>query len=122
MTFKGHDYMELAKKWGICDKIDDVITKLNEFRTYEDIIEDCDLLGAYIEDKLVWIEDRQGEFLPVTMRADIIEFLVALKSQEHANRATKHMADALLTCSTLDANDDGPFVRWFVLMLPKLWT
>ena len=121
MDFKGGDYMELAKAWGVDHRIKGIVDNLVYFEEYADYIHDYDLLGEYVREKTYYDNDTEGERLPGTMRADIIEFLVALKANKYANKEQKFMVDALLTCSTLDPNDDGSFIRWFILMLPRLW-
>ena len=102
--FKGHDFEELAERWGI--KTDAV-----------------ELISGHIMDSLYFHEDNakgiNGYRLIPAVKTDMLEFLAALiKSKEEHNYGQYIFVGLLLTAE----EDDYTFATYFCTLLPHMWT
>jgi hypothetical protein len=124
MEFKGYDYGELIDAFGLSDEYNGILDKI---RMVEDIIDeipctDEEDLDSTMISSHVWehVDDLEGTLAP-TVKMQLLEFLRALRDEEHVSNGTFLAADMLLELAK-DNEDDTEFVAWFCLMLPRLWT
>ncbi len=125
MEFKGHDYGELIDAFGIREQYqiysEDIVTVegiLESLPTFEADELDLKMIEDYIWDHL---EDEEG-ILDAEVKAQMVEYLKALRDEEHVSNGTFLAADMLLELAKDEEEDDMAFVAWFCLMLPRLWT
>lgn len=107
MTFKGHDFGELAEAWGLPLVEDDDDDFCN--------ISDAAIICDFINDNYNHDDDTLNE----TIRQDMIDFLVALKEDEHSSKGLKLFCNFLLLLSTLE--DDREFVNYYMQNIEMLW-
>ena len=98
--FKGHDYEELAERWGINANA-------------------VDLISEYIRDAIIWGDEEDCEVLDHRVKEDMLEFLHKLiKSREKHHYGEYIFAGLLLTAEECDIT----FAQYFCTLLPHMWT
>ncbi len=125
MEFKGYDYGELIDAFGIreeyqvhSDNIVAVEGVLESLPTFEADELDLKMIEDYIWDHM---DDEEG-ILDAEVKEQMVEYLKALRDEEHVSNGTFLAADMLIELAKDEEEDDFGFVAWFCLMLPRLWT